>query len=253
LNYFRRTVAKKHFLLLAFFGLVANLFGQYSTIEGNLVPPKKRKPPYQDTVNVIGGTKVLDKRYRKWKFEYSADARQTLVEGTRARIGGLRLGMEYRRVNRFGVGIYNFGDGIQTNSLSSLSDSVDLANLRLEYISLYFERVLQFNKYLEWSLTIHRGFGSINGTYRVLSADPTVAPRLEAFDRAVRPLEVSTTAYYHLTYFISIGAGVGYRYMRGTPDEVSNIYNSPIVLFRFRFRVVKMIAGLVNEDIRTTY
>jgi hypothetical protein len=253
LNYFCRTVAKKHLLLLLFFALVSQLFGQYSTAEGNLVPPKKRKPPYQDTVMVIGGKKVLDKRYRKWKFEFSADARQALVEGTRARIGGLRIGMEHRRVYRFGVGIYNFGDGIQTNTLSSVQDSVDLAQLRLEYISLYFERVLLFNKYLEWSATVHRGFGSINGSYRVIDTSTGIPVRNETFNQAVRPLELSTTFYLHPTYFMSIGAGVGYRFVNNAPAEVSDIYNAPIVLFRFRFRVVKMIAGLFNEDIRTTY
>lgn len=242
---------KKHPLLLLFLLILAQASIGQLTLDGMVADTSpKKKPPYQDTVWVITGQKVLDKKYKKWKFDLSFDARQTIVGKTPARLGGLRIGMEYRRVNRFGLGIYNFGEGINTNSLASISPDVSLANLNLSYVSIYYERVLAFNKYLEWSVTIHRGLGNISGYY-VLGTGTEA--QLMQFDRVVRPLELSTTNYFHLTYFISVGVGVGYRYMRNVPDEINRVYNAPIALFRFRFKFIKMIAGAVNEDIRKTY
>ena len=251
-TYYFSIALKKHHLLLLFITLFAQTVLAQLTIDGAISTDNgtKKKPPYQDTVWVISGKKVLDKKYKKWKFDLSFDARQTIIGNTQARLGGLRIGMEYRRVNRFGLGIYNFSDGVKTNSLSSIGPDVSLANLNLSYFSIYYERVLAFNKYIEWSTTIHRGIGNISGYY-VIGTGPTA--ELKNFDQVVRPLEISTTNYFHLTYFISVGVGVGYRYIRNVPTEITKVYNAPIALFRFRFKFIKMIAGAVNEDIRHAY
>jgi len=211
---------------------------------------KKKKTPYQDTVWVVSGKKVLDKKYKKWKFDLTVDARQTLIGKTSARLGGLRVGMEYRRVNRFGLGIYTIGDGISTNELPSIDPDISLAYMNLSYLSIYYERVLAFNKYIEWSATVHRGIGNISGYY-VIGTGPTA--ELTNYNRTVRPMEISTTNYFHLTYFISVGVGVGYRFMRNVPDDLIKFYNSPVAILRLRFKFIKMIAGAVNEDFRNTY
>jgi hypothetical protein len=209
---------------------------------------KKNRPGYRDTVWTIQGRTPLDGRYKKWKFDLQLDARQTLVSGTRARLGGLRIGLEYRRVNRFGVGFYTLGDGIQLNSLREISTDIDSAVVNLGYRSLFYERVLYFHRKWEWSASIHQGVGTISGTYRYRSTGAT-----SSFSRTVKPSEISSTLYFNVTYFLSVGAGVGYRYMRSTPEEVRPIYNAPIGIFRVRLKLIKMTRGFFSERVRNSY
>ncbi|MEZ4800252.1 MAG: hypothetical protein R2809_10860 [Flavobacteriales bacterium] len=80
-----------------------------------------KKSNYKDTVWIVTGPKALDNKFKKWKFDFVFDARQTIISNTAARLGGIRIGMEYRRVHRFGIGFYGLGDGIIVNSLEEIN------------------------------------------------------------------------------------------------------------------------------------
>jgi len=206
------------------------------------------KKAYSDTVWTITGPTVLDSRFKKWKFDFVLDARQTIVSNTVARLAGIRIGMEYRRVHRFGFGFYNFGDGVNVNALNEISPFVTVANLNLSYNSVFYERVMLFNPKWEVSLTGHLGNGTITGTYTLESGRTINLPTVR-----VRPIELSTTCYYNLTWWCSIGGGIGYRYMRQTPVEVRPIYNAPVAILRVRIKFGKLTKSIWNHDIKHTY
>lgn len=188
--------------------------------EANKASFKYRDRNYSDTIWIVTGRKPLDKIFKKWKFDFVLDARQTIISNTTARLLGVRLGLEYRRVHRFGIGIYNFGDGISLTSLNEIDTAIVESVLNLSYTSIFYERVLFFNPKWEWSAAVHQGFGNISGWYR-FNGDPT---RITFPEKRVRPFELSTIGYYNLTWWCSVGAGVGYRFMRGTPEEVRPIF-----------------------------
>ncbi|MBL0317425.1 MAG: hypothetical protein IPP69_17330 [Flavobacteriales bacterium] len=202
-----------------------------------------------DTVWIISGKKVLDNNFQKQKLDFVIDARQTLISSQTARLGGLRLGVEYRRVHRFGIGVYGLGDGVHLKSLSEVDTSISEAVMNLSYVSMYYERVLYFHPKWEWSATIHMGKGNINGSYRRTSSDNwyTLA------SREVKPFEISTTGYYHLTWWCSLGVGVGYRYMRSTPVEVRPVYNAPVAIVRVRIKCGKLIKSIWNKNAKYEY
>jgi hypothetical protein len=221
-----------------------------SGAEGNFVARGQRtsvqfKRQYRDTVWTLSGDKVLDDRYRKWRVDLSADARITMISNTRTRLGGVRLGLEYRRVHRFGIGIYNVGDGVGVSTLREISPAIDTATLTMGYISAYYERVLLFNRKWEWSVTGHIGRGSVQGDYLFLGSS-----KVETFDQRFTLVEASSVLYYHLTYFMSVGAGLGYRGVDTDISEISRIYSSPVAVLRLRIRLFKMVGGLFSKDIR---
>lgn len=222
-------------------------FSQY-TSEGLIPTFQKPRKGYSDTVWTIKGQTILDKRYKKWKVDFVLDGRQTLLSNTRVRLGGVRVGLEYRRVNRFGIGIYTLGDGVKVNSLTEVDSRINDATLNLAYASIFYERILYFHKKWEWSATAHLGFGEITGKYRLPdeSEDRT-------YFQSVRPIEGSTLLYYNLTYFMSIGTGVGCRYIPSTPEEIRPVYNAPVGILRLRIRLVKMVVGAFDRDVRTAY
>ncbi|MFM7311031.1 MAG: hypothetical protein ACKOZY_10520, partial [Flavobacteriales bacterium] len=125
-------------------------------------------PP--DTVWTITGWRELGHQYTTWKTDFLLDARQTIIGESNARIGGLRIGIENRRVHRFGIGFYGMDKDVRVNQLNSISGNVDQADLRLAYTSLFYERVLFFNRRFEWSLTGHLGRGKIRGSYHISGA-----------------------------------------------------------------------------------
>ena len=177
------------------------------------------------------------------------DARYTLVSSTRARLAGLRLGMEYRRVHRFGMGIYNLGDGVRVDTLAELGPKVDEAILNLSYLSLFYERVIFFSPKWEFSLTGHVGSGSITGRYRNVESDTWT----EFPERKVRPVELSGSLYFHPTWWFSVGGGVGYRFMRSTPPEVRPIYNAPVAIAKVRIRLGRLVKSTWDKEVKYEY
>lgn len=204
----------------------------------------------RDTVWVITGKKPLESYFKKWKFDFVLDARQTIISGQRARMGGLRIGMEYRRVHRFGFGFYGTeSDGVFVNSLDEINAEISSARLRLNYRSIFYERVLFFNKKWEWSATAHLGSGTITGDYKIRGSET-----VRSFpERRVSPFEISTTGYYNITWWCSVGSGVGYRFLRNAPEEVQPVYNAPVAIVRLRIKFGKLIKSIWNDDIKHTY
>lgn len=225
----------------------AVVVGQWNGQFDGGVPPRKKRE-YQDTVWTIAGRKVLDSKFRKWKTDINFDARTTLLSATTARLGGLRLGLEFRRVHRFGVGFYNVGNDVPVNGISEISSAIDRGNLDLSYASLYYERVLLFHRKWEWSAVMHMGVGNVTGSYYYRDTD-----KGGSFDRKVSVAEFSSTLYYNLTYFMSVGFGMGYRGVRSDLSVAEEIFSAPVGIFRVKIRLFKMVGGLFNKDIRQRY
>lgn len=215
----------------------------------SVLPSSSYKKNYSDTVYLVNGKKALDGKFKKFKLDFVLDARQTIISSTQARLLGLRVGLEYRRVNRFGIGFYNFGSGVSLTSLNEVDTAIVESVLNLSYTSLFYERVLYFDPKWEWSAAIHQGFGTISGWYRFRNDETRITFR----ERRVRPFEISTIGYYNLTWWCSIGGGMGYRFMRGTPAEVRPIFNSGVVIARVRIKFGKLARSLWDKDTKYEY
>jgi hypothetical protein len=202
-----------------------------------------------DTVWIITGKRELGPAYRRFKMDLSLDARQTLIGTQRARVGGIRIGLEYRRVHRIGIGLYGLGEGVVLDSLPEIDKSITWANLTLAYQSIYYERVLYFSRKWEWSATAHFGRGVITGVYTRSGLIGTET--LE--EQRLRVLEFSTLGYYNVNYWCSIGAGVGYRYMLSTAPEIRDVYEAPVGLVRVRVKVGKLIKSIWDKDTKNLY
>lgn len=230
--------------LLIFFCLLSVYAG--AQFHGHLSALRRTKP---DTVWIITGKRELGPAYRRFKMDLSLDGRQTLIGTQRARVGGIRVGLEYRRVHRIGIGLYGLGEGVVLNSLPEIDSTITWAKLTLAYQSIYYERVMYFSRKLEWSLTCHYGLGTITGNYmRSGVVANEVLP-----EQRLKVLEFSSLGYYNLNYWCSIGAGVGYRYMLSTAPEISDVYESPVGLLRVRIKIGKLVKSIWDKDTKNLY
>jgi hypothetical protein len=189
----------------------------------------------------------LSPSYPHIRPTFDLDGKFTWVSNQSAKLFGIRLGVEIDRVNRFGLGYYALNNAVHTQSLTEISPSITYAILNMNYTSLYYERVIHYSKKYEWAANIQAGIGRIEGDYAY--ANGTSGHYATPFEMS----ELSTTFYRHLTYFMSIGGGIGYRQTFDAPQELRPIYNAPIVIFKIRIQPVKMVRGLWNKEIRHRY
>lgn len=223
-------------------------------VDGYLHAPHRSQP---DTVWIITGKHELGPAYRKYKLDFALDARQTIIGSQRTKVGGIRVGLEYRRVHRIGIGFYGLRDGLLNgisgavvlNGLPQIDSTITWAKLTMSYRSLYYERVMYFSRKLEWSLTTHYGLGKIAGTY--VRSGLTAIETLPV--QRLQVLEFSTLGYYNLTYWCSVGVGVGYRYIPAASKEIRNVYESPIGLLRVRIKPGKLISSIWDKDAKNLY
>jgi len=202
-----------------------------------------------DTVWTITGWRELGHQYTRWKTDFLLDARQTIIGESNARIGGLRIGLENRRVHRFGLGFYGMDKVVRVGELNAISGNIDQADMRLSYTSLFYERVLFFNRRFEWSATAHLGRGKIRGSYHIIGTNSMID-----FDPIrVYPVEFSSTGYYNFTYWMSFGVGLGYRTFTTAPNDFVEPFKGPIAVARLRIKVLKLVRSIWNKDLRIQY
>lgn len=239
-------------LLVLFFCMLAFTAG--AQWNGALRPSEERG---RDTVWIVTGKHELGPAYKRYKLDFALDARQTIIGTQRTKIGGIRIGLEYRRVHRIGIGFYGLRDGIlngisgavELNGLPQIDSTITYAKLTMSYRSLYYERVMYFSRKLEWSLTSHYGIGKITGSYARLGS-----PTLETLPaQRLQILEFSSLCYYNLTYWISVGVGLGYRYVPAATREIREVYEAPIGLLRVRIKPGKLISSIWDKNTKYLY
>lgn len=186
-------------------------------------------------------------KYPHVKLTSEFDGKFTWVENKSARLFGVRMGVEIDRIARFGFGYYELTNPVYTNSLVILSPDINHALLNMNYLSVYYEQVLVYTKKYEWALNAQTGKGTIYGTYSYTNG--TTADYSTPFGMR----ELNTTIYRHLTYFMSIGCGIGYRHTSSVPQELRPVYNAPIIILKVRFQPIKMMRGIWNKEIRERY
>jgi len=204
---------------------------------------------YRDTVWIITGKRGLGPLFKKWKFDFVLDARRTFISNVPAQVIGIRMGAEYRRVHRFGVGIYALGSDVHVSSFKNFDIPFKEAVVRLSYASLFYERVLYFHRKWEWSSAFHIASGEVTGSYLPLNeSEWSPLPVTK-----VRAMELSTIGYYNLTWWCNIGVGVGYRQMSGLQPELRRFYSAPVAIARVRIRLGKLVQSIWDRDKKYEY
>jgi hypothetical protein len=204
---------------------------------------------YRDTVWIVTGKRGLGPLFKKWKFDFVLDARRTFIGNQSAQLAGIRLGAEYRRVHRFGIGIYGLANEVPISGLTGYDRPIAEASVALSYASLFYERIWYFARKWEWSSAFHMGTGVISGNYRGM--DGTEWQPLE--DKIAGIFELSTIGYYNLTWWCNLGAGLGYREATGLQPELRRLYSAPVGILRVRIRLGKLVQSIWDRDKKYEY
>lgn len=201
------------------------------------------------TVKLIGGSRYLGDNFKKVKVIAAFDARNTFVGELPSKIGGIKIGVQVNRVHTMGLGIYSMNKALSVKEIPNNFDNIYSGNISFSYLSIFYERVLYFNKKWEWSGAGHFGAGGIKISY----VKEKGGEEFHTDDVFTKPMELSTSGYYNFTYWLSAGAGVGYRIMRATPKEYRPYFNGPIYLIKVKVKMIKIVRAIYNKDVKNEY
>ena len=129
----------------------------------------------------------------------------SLVGGNKVRIGGMRLGLEFKRKWKFGLGLNYLNPPLKRwggTDQDPIEYKIDFA-----YFSIFGEYIVLNNRRWEFSFPLVLGAGATTISSRVSQEDVFIPIRGVAL--TVRQLSV--VGYYKVWKWLGIGASIGYR------------------------------------------
>lgn len=172
----------------------------------------------------------------KPKFFITLDNTGSFVGGRPAVTNEIRMGLDFRRKLKLGVGYGKlFSDiVVQKSVVSDLNgDTTVPADLSLSYFSLNGEYTFYQSKRWQLSAPLLVGFGKSYFNY--FDKDKSGADVERKTDEgSVLVTVVSGMATYRILRWVGASAGLGYRVGLNNNDKVEQSFNSPVYTFRFR-------------------
>ncbi|GAB4383858.1 MAG: hypothetical protein Kow0075_15990 [Salibacteraceae bacterium] len=215
-------VNRQLFFVLLFFPLTA-LAVNDTTQSDSTIPPK---PKVRALSNVI--------------FQF--DNRNEKYFDTRARMNGLKIGLELFKRVRLGYGFYG-NNQFYPLTLPGLESQNQALSTRLSYFTFFTEVVWFRNFRWEVSTSHAIGRGVVNARYYDVSTSiPVLDYELAIPDNRITDLALQ--AQYKIISWFGIGAGVGRRWLRSDAEPA---FNEPFSLPYFDFKLKLYLGYLIKS------
>lgn len=202
-----------------------------------------------DSVKCINGTVVLLPYQNRLRADFSFDARRTVFQNRWIAVGGLRAGAIYRRIHRVGLGLYFLNTRVFDTDFPFDVPATEV-EYEFGYATLYYERVLFFNRKWEAGANVHLGGGQV----RVFYSDPANPnERIEIDPVPFSVAEFAVYGEYYPIFWLGFGAGMGMRTVFGADSNVQRAFTAPIVVLNVQLKIVKLARSFFNKDVRYEY
>jgi hypothetical protein len=163
---------------------------------------------------------------KKWKPLVGLDANRSYFYGSPVKINGLRLGADYKGVHRFGFGFY----GLKKNEVfvdipDGLYPEIDHyseVKFKLNYASVFYERVFFKNKKWEIAIPTHLCGGGIEGYVKDSTGNYAL---FEA--SSFSSVNTGVVVKYYVFSWLAPRIGGSYRFVFNSDDLVRQAINGP--------------------------
>ena len=166
----------------------------------------------------------------KPKLVFKFDTRNSFITSQKAKIFGIKLGLNYNETVKLGIGFNSLLTDIYADKqIKYGTNEIDTVKARLHffYVSPYFEYVFYRNKKWEHSIPIQIGFGNSGYKYR-----NRAGILIKENYQPVILYEPSMTTQYKFLSWAAIGLGLGYRVMVLKNRDTDVNFNSPIYVLK---------------------
>ncbi len=148
------------------------------------------------------------------------DNRNSFVSASRARISGVKFGLDYNTKFKLGMGIHFLRDSILKDQF--VGNDTITSNLNMTYINTYAEYVYYRSRKWEFSMPIHIGIGNTRYEYKYNDE------KVEVNKKVVIIYEATLNGHYKIFKWVGISGGIGYRIMLKNNSAIEENFNSPI-------------------------
>lgn len=197
-------------------------------------------------VMIIGGPCRLESYQLKTKPDIGIDARRTLFQKQWVAVMGLQAGVEFRRVHRLGAGFYFLNTRVFDRQFD-FDIPAEQVEYEFRYNSLYYERVLFFNRKWETGANAHLGGGSVKIFYQN-PQNPN--DRIELDPVEFSAVELAAYGNYNILYWLGVGVGTGYRFVFGAGNDLRKNFSSPIAVVNLQLKITKLARGFFDENVK---
>lgn len=173
----------------------------------------------------------------KPKFFVTLDKTGSFVGGKPAVTNEIRLGLDFKRKLKLGVGYGQLVSDIVVEKTikaeRSGNDSIVPANLSLSYFSLNGEYAFYQSKRWQLSAPLFLGFGTSYFNYFDIEKKGAIVER-RTDEGWVLVTVLGGMATYRILRWFGVSTGLGYRIGLYNNDKIEQSFNSPVYTFRFR-------------------
>jgi len=198
-----------------------------------------------ESVMLINGPCELRPYQNKLKPDIRFDARRTLFQRNWVAVGGIRLGVQYRRVHRLGIGFYFLNTRIFERNFS-YDIPAEVIEYDFGYTSLYYERALYFDRKWEFGANVHLGGGRVRVLYQPDGLNEQVELEILNFNAT----EIAGYGSSSVFYWLGVGTGMGYRRIWGSNDSVTGAFSTPIFTATVQLKIGKLARSIFNDSVQ---
>lgn len=170
--------------------------------------------------------------FKKYKFIFGFDNRNSLIEQSSTSFMGLRAGVEINMRGRIGAGFYFTSKGVLANNQKwdAYPDQIFNSKTKFYYFSIFGEYIALRRIRWEISLPAHVGIGWTQERFYKLPQNTYVGK-----DRHfISLMELSALASFRTCRWFGLGLGFGYRFILNRNELLRKSYNAPISMIRLK-------------------
>lgn len=203
----------------------------------------------KDTLNIEGQDSTI---YEKPKagivsnFVFQFDNRNERYYETRARMNGVKIGLEFYKRVRLGFGVYGNNNFYQINFPAAQEDH--RFSGRMNYVTTFGEAVFYRSFRWELSSSIARGRGQILlNTYDASTSIPELTRSDTISD--IRLYDFGAHSQFKIFPWFGLGVGVGYRTLNlPSHPELQGLFSDPYVDFKIKVFLGYAIKGIFSPE-----
>lgn len=184
---------------------------------------------------------------KKWRPVIGFDAFRSFYSGAPVKFNGLRFGMEYRGVHRFGFGFYGLKRDLVFTDLSvdyPLATDTSMVKFKLNYAALFYERVFYKTKKWEVSFPVYLGGGGLEGY--VEGSDGIYYKYLAT---SFSLINTGVGLKYYLLKWLAPRVGFGYRFTFNTEKTLRKSFNGAYYSFGLSIIVGELYKSLFKNKV----
>ncbi len=161
---------------------------------------------------------------KKWKFAFQLDNRFSNIRNTDITIFGAKVGLQYKNLTRFGVGVSFIVNPVTIEYFNKKLRVQETNVLSFWYVSIFNDWILYKSKH--WESFVTEQIGTGNPSLKKEINDEVVS------NINVRLVlnEISGQVNYKINNWIGMGAGIGYRNILNKNSQLKNTFDAPIYI-----------------------